>query len=410
MIILAFNAYYEPEKASSMYLSTNLYEDLAKAGIEIELYVPVPTRGVNDNLRNYYKKHKFETKCNGRLRIHRIGIPREKRGVLQRALRYILMNCMFMIKGIAQKADVIYIQSTPPTQGAMAGILKKIKKIPIVYNLQDVFPDSMVSAGLTKEGSLIWKIGRKIEKFSYASADKIIVISDAIKKNIVSKGVDPSKVDIIPNWVDTDIVQPVIRENNDLFDKYHIDRNKFIVLYAGNIGHAQNFRVIINAARILKDEKDILFIIFGNGECLDECKTMIQNGGLEEKVYIFPLLSYEKVPFVYSVGNCGIVSCKPGFGKSALPSKMWSIMSTGRAVLANFDCGTEVQSIIEDNEVGLFTEADNDLDFAEAILSLYKDRIRCDEMGKRGRIYVEKNLSRNKGTDQYGKVFRKVVR
>jgi hypothetical protein len=76
---IVFSAYYEPEVAASLYLSTNLYEDMAGSGIDVDLFVPLPTRGVSDEVRNKYKNHKVEVRCNGRLRIHRIGIPKEER-------------------------------------------------------------------------------------------------------------------------------------------------------------------------------------------------------------------------------------------------------------------------------------------------------------------------------------------
>lgn len=125
MKAIVFSAYYEPEVAASLYLSTNLYEDMAGSGIDVDLFVPLPTRGVSDEVRNKYKNHKVEVRCNGRLRIHRIGIPKEGKSVIGRAARYILMNAVFILKSISSKADVIFVQSTPPTQGATAAIIKK---------------------------------------------------------------------------------------------------------------------------------------------------------------------------------------------------------------------------------------------------------------------------------------------
>ena len=152
MKAIVFSAYYEPEVAASLYLSTNLYEDMAGSGIDVDLFVPLPTRGVSDEVRNKYKNHKVEVRCNGRLRIHRIGIPKEGKSVIGRAARYILMNAVFILKSISSKADVIFVQSTPPTQGATAAIIKKVMHIPFVYNLQDVFPDSLVGTGIAKKG------------------------------------------------------------------------------------------------------------------------------------------------------------------------------------------------------------------------------------------------------------------
>ena len=148
MKVLTFCAYFEPEIAASMYLTTNLFEDAANSGIEVEIFAPTPTRGVDKNTIEKYKKIKYEERCNGLLKIHRFSMLQEGKGVLVRAFRYILLNMAFIWKGLWTKADILFIDSTPPTQGFMATLLKKIKHIPMVYNLQDIFPDSLLYTGL----------------------------------------------------------------------------------------------------------------------------------------------------------------------------------------------------------------------------------------------------------------------
>lgn len=100
-------------------------------------------------------------------------------------------------------------------------MVKMFTQQPIVYNLQDIFPDSLVGTGLAKKGGLLWKIGRVIEDFTYKHADKIIVISEDFKKNIMAKGVPEDKIVVVYNWVDQNAVVNVPREKNKLFDKYH---------------------------------------------------------------------------------------------------------------------------------------------------------------------------------------------
>ena len=138
MKLLAFNAYYVPEVLGSIRLSEELYSDLARNGIKVELYVPIPTRGINSETRKLYKTKKLETTENGNLVIHRVWLPVERKGLVLRALRYLLQNIVFIYKSLFVKADVIFVRSAPPTQGAMAAIIKKIKHIPFVYNLQDM--------------------------------------------------------------------------------------------------------------------------------------------------------------------------------------------------------------------------------------------------------------------------------
>ena len=110
MKILVFSAYYEPEKAASIYLPKNIYEGFAEYGWETSVFVPVPSRGVSKETRIYYQKHRRETKCNGKLNIIRMRLFNEGKNSVLRAARYILMNIMFLFKAITISADVIFVR------------------------------------------------------------------------------------------------------------------------------------------------------------------------------------------------------------------------------------------------------------------------------------------------------------
>ena len=187
MRILTFSAYFTPEIAASMYLTEDILEGMARAGHYINLYVPYPCRGISNEVRNEYKKKKTQSLYGNHLIVHRFALYKEGKNTLLRALRYFLLNGAFFLKGILSKADVIFAQSTPPTQGMMCAFLSRLKRIPFVYNLQDIFPDSLVNSGMTHEGSFIWKIGRAVEKYTYKRCDKIIVISEDFKNNLLNK-------------------------------------------------------------------------------------------------------------------------------------------------------------------------------------------------------------------------------
>jgi lipopolysaccharide biosynthesis protein len=397
MNLLVYSAYYEPEVAASLYLSTNLYEDFAASGMNVKLYVPLPTRGVTDDIRESYKG-KIEKKIDGKLEIARLNIPREGKNSIKRALRYMRMNAKFIRVSSKVDADAIFVQSTPPTQGAMAAIIKKRKKIPFIYNLQDVFPDSFVGAGMTSEGSIIFKIGKKIENFTYRYADRIIVISNDIKENIVKKGVDPEKIIVVPNWIDSETVRPIRKEENYLYEKFGISNDKFSVVYAGNLGYAQNIEVIIETAKKLKNQNEIQFLIFGKGAQEEEYKKLA--AGLDNLKF-FPIQPYSEVSYVYSLGDASIVPCKKGFGGSAMPSKTWSIMATGTPVLASFDRDTEMERIISVERTGLFSVAGDSEQLAANILRLYEDQELRKELGTNARKYVTDHLERSICTRKY---------
>ena len=416
MKVLSFNAYYTPEFAASLFLEEDIAEGFAKAGLDNEMYVPIPARGVSDEVRREYQVNKREEFFyDNRLHVIRYNLIKEGKKTLFRALRYFFQNIRQYQCGVkAKDIDVVFCGSTPPTQGLIAGwikkrLCKKYKKyIPFVYNLNDVFPDSLVGSGLAKKGGLLWKIGRKIENRTYKNADKIIVISQDFKLNLLSKGVPEDKIEVVYNWVDTKKIAPVAKEVNPLYEEFGISRDDFNVVYAGNLGNAQNVMLLIEAAKKLKDQKGIRFIIFGSGGIEQELKNEIATSHLEN-VKMLPLQPVERVSFVYSLGDVCVVACKAGLGGSAMPSKTWSIMACESAVIANFDEG-ELKQIIEDNGCGVFTKAGDINAFSEAIVQLSQSPQECKTMGKNGRRFVMDNLEKDKCTKRYADIISSVVK
>ena len=414
MIILCLSPYAYPDQAASAYLGRNRMEAFANAGYYMVTYVSTPTRGITDEVRKEYckKENRSETRLNGHWTIHRFPMFREGKNPLLRTLRYFLCATIHFFKGVfardARSCDVMFISSTPPFQGVMAAFVKKIRHIPIVYNLQDIFPDSLVGTGLSKKGSILWKIGRVIEDYTYKHADKIIVISEDFKKNIMAKGVPEDKIAVIYNWVDQNAVVDVPRENNTLFDKYNLDRSKFYLEYSGNIGLTQNMDMLLEVMKELQTEKsEIRLVLIGEGAYKKQVEEIIKRDGITN-VDMLPFQPYEQISEVFSLGDAGLVISKPGVGSNSVPSKTWSIMSASRPVIANFD-ENELKSIITDNECGIFTKAGDKEAFMNAIITLYENKEKAVQMGKNGREFVMKNLTREVGTQKYVDVIKDVV-
>lgn len=400
MKILLLPAYFYPEQAASSYLGDNIRQSLCEANCELELYTPMPTRGVTNEQRKEYIKNKTEKWYNGQQTVYRFSMYREGKNPLLRAFRYVFCWCAQFWKGLhAKDINLIYLASTPPIQGVLGGLLKKIKKVPFVYNLQDIFPDSLVGTGLAKKDGILWKIGRVIENFTYRNADKIIVISEDFKRNIMAKGVPEEKIVVVYNWVDEEAVKHVPREENKLFDKYGLDRNKFYITYSGNIGLTQNMDMLLEVAKELEKEPDIQFVLIGEGAYKEKVKEIIAEKQITN-VSMLPFQPYEDISHVFSLGDAGLVISKPGVGENSVPSKTWSILSASRPVLANFD-ENELKEIVDKHRCGIFTKAGDKEAFKEAILKLYHDRELCTELGKNGRQFILNNLTKAVGTQKY---------
>lgn len=401
MRILFLSNYYKPEIAASSYLSENIREAYANAGFDMVLYTPVPSRGVSAKVRTEYGKRLLETEYNGKLTVHRFPLMREGKNTLQRAVRYLLSVVkLYRYGGKEKNIDVLHISSTPPINGLMFKGIKKKTGCKIVYNLQDIFPDSLVHTGMVKKGSLIWKIGAMIEEITYRNADYIVVISEDFKRNIVAKGVPEEKIKIIRNWVDEQAVVNVKREDNSLFDTYGLNRDKFYVCYSGNIGYTQNMDMLLDIAKELRCVPEIGIVLVGDGAAKIHVEDRVKSEQIENIIMI-PFQPYEKISEVFSLGDCGLIISKAGVGNNSVPSKTWSIMSAERPVLASFDKGYELDRVIAEANCGICVQADDKDMLKTAILNLYQSRNSLEQMGKNGRKYIMDNLTREIGTSKW---------
>ena len=414
MRMLRLRAYYDPEQTAGSHLDHDLSEAIAANDIVCVNYTPTPTRGVSREIyKNFsHAKNKTQYEYGGHMIINRFSMIREGKNPIQRAFRY--LACSFREYQLGTKVsniELVYSSSTPPTQGMLSAMVaKKLskrygRKVPFVFNLQDVFPDSLVTARMTKEGSLIWKIGRKIENYTYRNAEKIIVISDEFKTNILKKGVPEEKIVVIPNWIDSNAVYPVNREDNILFDRFNLQRDKFYVCYSGNIGHSQNIDMLLEAAdRIQRINKEIIFIIIGEGAEKENLLDQIEKKKINN-VKVFPFQPYDDIAHVFSLGDADLIISKKGTGGSSVPSKTWSIMAAGRPIVASFDINSELVDLIGKTQSGVFADADDVDGFVDAVVQLYENDSVMKKMGNNGREYVIENLSKETCTQKYIETF-----
>lgn len=411
MKILFLSAYSHPEQAASSYLGSNRNQALVENGFNLVNYTPTPCRGVTPEVRKEYKKRKLDVYHNGHSVVHRFSMYAEGKNPILRALRYTLVCIKHFNRGVfakdARSCDLMFISSTPPIQGAMAALVKKCRHIPLIYNLQDIFPDSLVGTGLAKKDGLLWKIGRVIENFTYRNADKIIVISQDFKRNIMAKGVPEDKIEVIYNWVDEQAVVHIPRNENKLFEKYNLDPNKFYITYCGNIGLTQNMDLLLDVAKELSTENNIHFVLVGEGADKSRVQSRVEKEKIEN-ISFLPFQPYEDISHVFSLGDVGLIISKPGVGENSVPSKTWSIMSAERPVIANFD-ENEIRSILNDNNCGIFTKAGDKEAFKNAILELYNNKDKAIQLGKNGRQFIMENLTREIGTSKYVKVVKEVM-
>lgn len=365
MKIVILDAYYYPENIAFSHLEKDIIEGLIARGHAVSVVCPTPSRGLSDEVIVRYKTIKHETRDG--VEIQRFSAPREGKNPLMRAARYYWCNCrQYSIVKRRRDADVIFAVSTPPTQGRMGGKAAKKLGVPFVYSIQDLFPDSLVTSGLGREDSFLFRFGMMMEKKTYRLASKLIVLSEPMRETLLKRGAAADKVAVVSNWIDTDAVSPVKKDDNPLFEEYDISRDTFNVVYAGNFGASQGADIILRAAQLLRDNRDISFVIFGGGTEYESAKALAKELRLDN-VKMLDLLPAERVAQVYSLGDIALITCKKGVGKSAVPSKLWSIMACDTPIVASFDTDSELSRIIEESGAGGCVEPERPEVLARAI-------------------------------------------
>ncbi len=455
--ILEVSPYRAPEKFSNRQLVGDLEESFVAAGYGVVDYVPTPSRGLSREERRAAKKKRQELLHDGAVSVKYFPMVSEGTNPIQRAVRYLLSGVIQYRRASKERgASVIFAASTPPTQGLLCGRLKKKLGIPFVYNLQDVFPDSLVNAGLTQKGSFLWKIGSKIERYTYEKADAIIVASEGMRRNLLSKGVPDSKMTCVSNWVDTDAVYPVpqgrnhlvqelelasegMRRNllskgvpdskmtcvsnwvdtdavypvpqgrNHLVQELELNPNVAHIVYGGNLGESQNVGIIADVAKSFLDDDRADFIVFGDGSKKDLLLDRIEKEGLTN-LRVFPMRPPSEVAEVYSLALAALVPCKKGVGAAAFPSKTWSILATGTPVLASYDSDSDLTRFLEGESLGLCSEAEDVEALSANVTRLLSEEGLAAKMGEKARRYAEANLSKKKCTAKYLAVIEKTIR
>jgi colanic acid biosynthesis glycosyl transferase WcaI len=407
MKILVVSLYYEPDKCQSNGpIIRAMCDDWAAGGHEVTVLTSFPHYNC-DAVWPEYRGRLLQFDRAGDVRVIRsyIYVP-GKRSSIGRILNYLSFNISSTLAGLLTgRQDVIFVMSPPLTIGVTAFLLGLIKRIPYCYNLQDIWPEVAVRLGMLRSKLMIGLFER-LERFVYRRSRRIFAISEEFKQNLRGKGVAPEKIDVIPNFVDTNFIRPLPKENS--FSNEHELAGKFVVLYAGNIGLSQGLEVILEAAGHLREREDIVFLIVGQGACRDALMAEAFDRNLAN-VRFLPLQAESEVPLVYASCDVALIPLRRGITENSMPCKTYSVMAAGRPYIAGVDRASNVWKLTEAAGCGLCVEPENGLALAEAVQKMQTNAEAALEMGRNGRRYAERHFARETITERYRCVLEMLV-
>jgi colanic acid biosynthesis glycosyl transferase WcaI len=400
--VLIITSSFIPDISPNARILSEISEDLVKQGHRVTVSTPFPYHPAWVVPEQYrWKLYKVEQL--GEIKLIRTYVyASPKKTFITRMLNNVSIMVATCLGGLGtNKHDAALVMSPPLLMGITAYTVKMLKNTPFVLSVQDLYPETAIELGMLKNKYLI-NLSQKLEKFLYQKSDKIAVISDGFKKNLISKGIDSDKIEVIHNWVDLEFITPSERDNH-IRTEYEIG-NKFMILFAGTMGLAQGLDTIIESARLLRDIDDILFVFVGHGVAKERLISTCRKYALENVKFI-PVQPRERIPSFLAAADVCLATLKRKLLFSiTIPCKIYEIMSAGRPIVLGVD--GDAKQLIEKANCGICVEPENPHEMADAIIKMYENDDLRAEYGRNGRNYVVKNHSRWQLTKAYERLLR----
>ncbi|MCR5094035.1 MAG: glycosyltransferase family 4 protein [Lachnospiraceae bacterium] len=402
--LLIYAHYYYPDVASTGQILTDLAEGLGET-FHTTVICTVPSyTGVIDK---HYKQHKYYYENIGGVDVLRIRVPEFRKNFSPSRIINILSYFFGAIWATFRVGhqDYIYTISQPPVLGAMLGVLGKwIKHGKLIYNIQDFNPEQVQAVSFTNN-RLILGTMMFLDKFACRRADRIVIVGrdmiETLKKRFPKE--TPGYA-LINNWIDEKEIVPLPDTDERVLafrEKYGLG-GKLVIMYSGNIGLYYDLLEIEKIAASYRDRTDVVFAFVGQGSVLEEMQAYKER----EKAENICFIPYQdKMDLVYSLnaGDVHLVANARGIKGVSVPSKLYGVMAVGKPVLGILEEGAEARIIVEEADCGKVV-APGDYDGVRRLIDFFTDeqnRGELAEMGRRGRNFLDANLTREISIRKY---------
>jgi colanic acid biosynthesis glycosyl transferase WcaI len=402
MRILFITHYFQPEP--NFFVGLPFAKELVRRGHQVQVLTGFPNYPGGKIYKGYRVKFLQKEVMDG-VPVIRVPLyPSHDESSIKRIMCYMSFALSASTIGAAavKPADVAYVAQGPITVGFPACILKVLKSIPFVLNIQDLWPDTLLSTGMFNS-----KLGLKIVNgwcnFVYRRAAKIVTITPGMKQRLIERGVLEDKIDVIYNWCDDSQICRA-KPNEELAKSLGM-AGRFNIVFAGNMGKAQALSSVLDAAKIVGSRQPaVQFVFIGSGVDVDSLKQKTADMGLGN-VFFLPRRPVSEIGAILGLADVLFVHLKKDpLYEITIPSKTQAYMAAGRPILIGVP-GDATDLVIKAN-AGLPCEPENPQSIAETVLKFYAmSKTQLDAMGQNGKRFYEQELSFSIGTDKFEKVF-----
>ena len=376
MHVCFFNRSYWPDLGATGQLLTELAEDLVRMhGWDVTVVTGYPLRS-DARLPASEWRHGVHI-------VRAAGSTLDPRRFAGRGANYITYFISAVLKGQGiRRPDVVVALTDPPIIGLAALAAAARARAPFVFLCEDIFPEVAVlledfQSGIVNDGLA------QVNRFLVRKAARIIALGDTMKRRLVEgKGADPSRVTVIHNWTDCRAVTPGPRDN--AFARQHGLVDRFVVLHAGNIGLSQNLEIMLHAAEQLRDRLDIVFVLVGEGSKKSDLQDIAARRDLRNVMFL-PFQPREAMDQSYATADVSLISLKRGLSGVIVPSKVYSVLASGRPCIAAVEQDCEVAQIVTNARCGFIVGPGDASALRARVVELAADPERARDMGERAR-------------------------
>jgi len=378
--------------------ASELARNWAEAGHDVTVLTGFPnhpTGVVPPEYRKQFRRLVTREMWNGVKVIRTWLLPFPNRKSYERMLNYASFCVSAATTGLFVETPDVLIATSPQLLVALSGWwLAFVKRVPFVFEVRDLWPESLAAVGVGEANSLLIRLLGRIAGFLYRRASHIVVVTAAFKAFLIENWKVPAeKIFIVENGVETDLFSP--QPDRDAKRRELGAEGKFLVCYTGTMGLAHGLETLIDTAESLQTENPaVQFLLVGEGADKERILGMAKTRGLTNLTFLGQQ-PRENVPaFISASDVCLVMLKKADLFKTVIPTKMLEFMSCGRPVILAVD--GQAREIVEAAHAGIFVEPENAGDLVKAIQMLAANPALCAEYGKKGREYIVQNLSRSR--------------
>jgi colanic acid biosynthesis glycosyl transferase WcaI len=397
MHILIVTYLYTPDLGPSAPLFATLSKALVNRGHQVTVIAAVP----------HYPTGKVQPGFGGKwinrsvedgVEVVRVNVPSLDRGnLVKRFVQLAAFQIGATWASLREECDVALFTNPSLATWLPFAWQIVIKHKPIVYSVFDIYPDVGIKLGIFRHKPVI-KFITSLERFCLDNSESVQILCESFRPGLRALGVPDSKMDLVDLWVDTELIRPFPR-NNTFTREYGLDEH-FVVLYAGNIGLSQGLEHVLATAELLADIKDVAFVLVGDGTGCETLQSQAKQRKLSNVQFI-PFQPRQRLPEVLACADVSLVILKRGFGSDSLPSKTFSILASGRPLIASVDEASETWKLVKRAKAGLCVPPEDPAKLARAILTLRQDEVLCEILGHNGRDWVERYHSPQYAVTQF---------